>query len=70
MDTHVTERPAHQQRVLTERDELAERLRKLDEFLPGDLFAKLPLAEQARLRRQRTAMAALRDILDERIAAF
>jgi hypothetical protein len=60
----------HQQRVVTEREELADKLSKLSAFIVGSVFASLPDAEQERLRRQAQIMDAYVNVLDERIAAF
>lgn len=61
---------AHQQRVVDEQHELADRINKLSTFLVGETFKALGNAEQSRLRRQRTAMEAYDQVLLERIAAF
>lgn len=71
MPTTISERPAYQQRVIQERDELAERLHNLRAFINfNPMFGSLPADECARLRRQRDVMAELLSILDERIANF
>lgn len=58
-----------QERVVEEREQLAERLAKLDDFL-GTLGWKLPPDEASRMLRQQTAMSIYLNILDERIARF
>ena len=60
----------HQQRVVTERDELAERLAKLFAFFQSPIFAGLPAAEQTRLRSQARFMDGYLAVLGERIEAF
>lgn len=67
-------RPAYQQRVLDEREELHQRIERLGAFLLLESGQHAPTAvseaEFNRLRRQIAPMQAYRDILDERIAAF
>lgn len=58
------------QRVLTEKDELNDKIGKLAAFLSSEQFAALPEAEQDRLTRQLDAMTAYRSILTERINAW
>ena len=60
----------HQERVVSEREELQTKAKRLAEFLRGSVFPTLPLAEQDRLVQQLEHMNAYRRILDERIAAF
>jgi hypothetical protein len=60
----------HQQRVIAERAELRERLDKLTCFISTQDFLGIQYAEQNRLIRQQGLMQELRDVLDERIAAF
>lgn len=60
----------HQQRVVTERDELNEKLAKLTTFItgPSPIYVGLPDAEKLRLSRQLTYMTEYSNVLDERIA--
>lgn len=60
----------HQQRVVTEKHELDEKIEKLSVFLKGDMYISLPGAEQARLNNQFRVMNDYSGILSERIAAF
>ena len=60
----------HQQRVVEERDQLAERIEKLAAFTEGPLFQTLCEAEQRRLLSQAVAMDEYVAILNERIEAF
>lgn len=60
----------HQQRVVTERDELAEKLTKLNSFIGGQIFNGLPADERVRLAKQAGLMKDYLDILNERIEAF
>ena len=60
----------HQQRVVTERDELAERLSKLFAFFQSPVFAGLDAAERSRLRNQARFMDGYLAMLNERIEAF
>ena len=60
----------HQERVVTEKKELDEKLSKLALFMGGVTFANLPAAEKERLFRQEELMAKYSVVLGERIAAF
>ena len=60
----------HQERVVTERAELLDKLSKLRTFFTSNVFDELPDAECSRLKRQAAVMAEYISILDERIAAF
>jgi hypothetical protein len=66
----VTDIKPHQQRVIEEKAQLDERLAKLAAFRAGIVHGTLPAAERARLSRQHYHMAALSDVLKERIDAF
>ena len=60
----------HQQRVVDERAELADRLARLHDFLRTPAFSALAVAERLRLRNQAHFMTGYLDVLAERIAAF
>jgi hypothetical protein len=60
----------HQQRVVTEKAELDDKLAKLGAFGSTPLFASLPADEQGRLNRQHSLMEQYSAVLGERIAAF
>lgn len=60
----------HQQRVVAERDELNEKLIKLQAFTLSAVFMGLPDDERSRLHRQERAMLEYSAVLSERIAAF
>jgi hypothetical protein len=61
----------HQQRVVEERSDLAQRLERLRAFLRSDTCAQLVHEdERGRLVRQSVYMASYLQVLDERIAAF
>ena len=60
----------HQQRVVDEQAELAERLSKLRAFFQSPIFFKLDSAEQSRLRSQARFMDGYLAVLGERIEAF
>jgi hypothetical protein len=60
----------HQQRVVTEKEELDDKLTKLKAFFGTELFAGLGDDEMDRLQRQADHMGAYSDVLGERIAAF
>ena len=60
----------YQERVVIEKAELDVKLNKLTAFLESDLFARLPEAEQARLKRQHEYMDGYSGVLTDRIANF
>lgn len=60
----------HQHRVVVEKEDLDDRLDKLNAFFSTSIFGALPMTEQARLRRQAVAMRIYSEVLDERIQAF
>lgn len=60
----------HEQRVVEEKQELEEKISKLDKFRMGYSFPQLSTEEQVRLNRQLTVMIEYAKILSERIAAF
>jgi hypothetical protein len=62
--------PAHQQRVVTERDELADKISKLAAFLVTPTFQRLDDAEQTRLSNQVDVMRLYCTILEQRIESF
>lgn len=62
--------PPHQQRVFVEKNDLAEKLTKLNSFIGSEIYNGLPPDERVRLARQAEIMKDYLDILNERIAAF
>ena len=61
----------HEERVVSEQKELADKLVKLREFIKGSpIFAKLVLDEQARLKTQEFHMSMYWRVLGDRIAEF
>ena len=60
----------HQQRVVDEKNELAERLEKLNAFLVTEKCLALPFEERCLLARQALTMTQYLDILLDRIARF
>lgn len=60
----------HQQRVVTEKEELSEKLTNLLAFFQTPIFSGLSEAEQSRLRNQARFMDGYAAVLEERIAAF
>lgn len=60
----------HQQRVVTEKAELDDKLGKLLAFFQSPIFAGLSEAEQSRLRNQARFMDGYSAVLAERIAAW
>lgn len=60
----------YQARVIEEKQELDERLRKLQGFLDTSSFIACPVAERQRLVQQESVMREYSEILGKRIAAF
>ena len=61
----------HQQRVVTERDELATKLRALTVFIDlNATFSSLPKREQELLQQQEVLMRNYVSVLNQRIALF
>ncbi|MDA4845982.1 crAss001_48 related protein [Hoeflea poritis] len=60
----------HEERVIAERNELAERLRKLKEFSLTPTFEELPDADAILLNHQRKVMTLYLETLNCRIARF
>jgi hypothetical protein len=60
----------HQQRVVTEKDELDVKIDKLDTFRAGTIFPTLAEDEQDRLNKQLSFMRQYSGVLADRIAAF
>ncbi len=60
----------HQERVVTEKKELDQKIDKLDTFRAGQIFAGLPEDEQNRLNAQLSFMRSYSGVLADRIAAF
>ena len=61
----------HQQRVVTERDELEKKFKDLGTFiLENPIFVSLPDKEQEDLKLQQELMGKYIDVLNSRIARF
>ena len=60
----------HQQRVVTEKAELDDKLQKLMAFFSPPIYAGLSEAERSRLRSQSFFMVGYSAMLGERIEAF
>ena len=60
----------HQERVVTEKEELDMKIEKLDSFRAGEIFPTLPEDEQDRLNKQLSFMRQYSGVLADRIAAF
>ena len=60
----------HQERVVTEKNELDDKRQKLTAFIGGEVYRTLDAVEQSRLNRQLEAMTLYANILGERIEAF
>lgn len=60
----------HQQRVVTEKEELDKKLSKLKSFFDTDIFKRLDSEERVCLHRQAVLMTDYSNVLGERIAAF
>lgn len=61
------EHPLHIQRVIAERDELADRKTKLNAFFNTDMFASLHPDEQADMKSQAAIMANYEAVLNSRL---
>lgn len=61
---------AHEERVITEKNELTKKLVKLITFIGSDRFNDVHFSERSRLSRQPDIMKSYLDILNERIATF
>lgn len=61
---------AHEQRVVDEAHELADKLDKLTKFTQASLFAELPREDQELLTNQKEVMMSYHTILAKRIARF
>ena len=61
---------AYQERVVTEKTELDDKLSRLRPVVVSDKFKSLPPAEQERMERQLGLMEKYSEVLGERIAAF
>ena len=60
----------HQQRVVTEKAELDEKLNALQKFWKSPIFDGLPVEEKQRLLKQGGLMMGYSAVLGDRIAAF
>lgn len=60
----------YQERVVTERDDLSDKIDRLAQFLDTAAYALLPESERDRMFRQLRHMNNYREVLDERIEAF
>lgn len=60
----------HQQRVVDEKEALDTKIAALNTFFKGDVFSKIPKAEQDRLTLQHQVMQVYSTILAQRISAF
>lgn len=61
----------HEQRVIDEKNELADRLAKLTTFIASNpLFCSLPYDEQGRMKIQRFIMGEYKAVLEDRIDNF
>lgn len=67
---HVGHLAPHQQRVIAEQEQLADRLKKLEAFLHTPLFAGLPEDERQLLKMQADAMVLYLGIINTRSAKF
>lgn len=68
--SEVKERPAHQQRVLAERLDLAYKVDRLTAFFPSQVFVDLPDEDRRLLELQYGHMHDYLRVLDQRIARF
>ena len=70
MTESVVELQPHQERVITERDELNERMSKLKDFIGSKDFFTLDFIERSSLEQQLRIMGWYRDVLNQRIRRF
>lgn len=70
IEENKTKMKPHQERVVTEKNELDEKRDKLIAFIGGQTYRTLDSVEQSRLNRQLEAMSLYSGVLKERIAAF
>lgn len=61
---------SHEQRVVTERDELQVKIRKLEEFMEGMIFDGMEYTDRKFMRLQLMAMMAYCEALNSRIGRF
>ena len=60
----------HEQRVVTERDELQSKIAKLEDFIEGQIFAGMEYTDRKFLRIQLMAMMTYCEALNSRIGRF
>lgn len=65
---HVGHLPPHQQRVIAECEQLADRIQKLEAFLHTPLFAGLPEDERQLIKTQADAMVVYLGIINTRVS--
>lgn len=64
---HQNDEVDFKSRLIKERDDLWERVRKLDEFIAGEIFVTLPVEDRADLQAQSLAMKPYLTVLDQRV---
>jgi hypothetical protein len=69
-DQQAQQLQPHQQRVIEEHSDLAQRADRLQAFIEGDVFDGLPLSERLDLGTQLDLMRKLQEILERRIGRF
>lgn len=67
---HIGHLPLHQQRVVAELEQLADRVTKLEAFLHTPLYAGLPDVERTLLKLQADTMVVYMGILNDRVSRF
>lgn len=67
---HIGHLPPHQQRVVAECEQLADRITKLEAFLATPLYASLPEKERELLKMQADAMVLYLGIINTRVEGF
>ena len=67
---NISHRAPHEQRVIAEAEQLADRLRKLEGFMATPAFSKVTWVDQVFLRQQLQPMTDYLAALNGRIAAF
>lgn len=67
-EAQVAERPAYQQRMIEEREQLADRLAKLTQFMGSEQHGALNYGDRHLLAEQHSHMGAYLRVLSERMA--
>ena len=69
-ERNIESLPAHEQRVILERNELSDKSIALDEFIQGEIYQTLSKRQQYLLKKQLMIMDMYIKVLDSRISSF